>query len=401
MRSSTGIFGGTTASRSQPPGSRRRTQTLLIDWELAGRGEAALDIGTVLAEYLSAWVGSIPIVEVATPGRLLSHARYPLRRMQPAIDAFWSAYRASKFDAAGAAAGAGTGSRPPVEDGGRARTSSRRAVSAPRDAAAARRERLARARERGPHAAGAARMTGYRDQLMAARQGRHDPQPNRVCLARSSQPTAAEIGARRIERCRVSSASSRVLARGAVFVVLHHRRPGACALGRAQPVAADPRSRRRSRTPTSAIGSWELSVDRRELRRRATPSSRRRGCASASRPLDCRADDGGPIRSGAAVSVRLPKELPALSPGLLHGARSGGIRGPHLRRHRARVLAHHGVGGTSLGARTQLAPERRDRSVPAEGRQPPNSLRSLRRRGAVSADRGIWRASRQCSRTLR
>ena len=77
------------------PGSRRRTRTFVIDWELAGRGEAALDVGTVLAEYLSAWVGSIPIVEVATPGRLLSLARYPLRRMQPAIDAFLSAYRAT------------------------------------------------------------------------------------------------------------------------------------------------------------------------------------------------------------------------------------------------------------------------------------------------------------------
>jgi Ser/Thr protein kinase RdoA (MazF antagonist) len=77
------------------PGSRRRTQTLLIDWELAGRGEAALDVGTVLAEYLSTWVGSIPIVEMATPGRLLSLARYPLRRMHPAIGAFWSAYRAT------------------------------------------------------------------------------------------------------------------------------------------------------------------------------------------------------------------------------------------------------------------------------------------------------------------
>jgi aminoglycoside phosphotransferase (APT) family kinase protein len=74
------------------PGSSRRTQTLLIDWELAGRGEAALDVGTVLAGYLSAWVESIPIVEVATPGRLLPQAKHPLKRMQPATDAFWSAY---------------------------------------------------------------------------------------------------------------------------------------------------------------------------------------------------------------------------------------------------------------------------------------------------------------------
>jgi len=74
------------------PGSRRRTRVALVDWELAGRGESGLDVGTVLGEYLGAWVGSIPIVDIVDPGRLLSHARYPLRRMQPAITAFWSAY---------------------------------------------------------------------------------------------------------------------------------------------------------------------------------------------------------------------------------------------------------------------------------------------------------------------
>ena len=77
---------------SPAPGSRRRTRVLLVDWELAGPGESGLDLGTVLGEYLSAWVGSIPIVEIMDPGRLLSHAKYPLRRMQPAISAFWSAY---------------------------------------------------------------------------------------------------------------------------------------------------------------------------------------------------------------------------------------------------------------------------------------------------------------------
>jgi Ser/Thr protein kinase RdoA (MazF antagonist) len=74
------------------PGSRRRTRVLLIDWELAGRGVAAFDIGTLLAEYLRVWVGSIPIVAPADPGRLASHATRPLWRMQPAIHAFWSAY---------------------------------------------------------------------------------------------------------------------------------------------------------------------------------------------------------------------------------------------------------------------------------------------------------------------
>jgi Phosphotransferase enzyme family len=74
------------------PGSRRRTRVLLVDWELAGPGDPGLDVGTVFGEYLSAWVGSIPIVEIADPGRLLSEAKHPLRRMRPAINAFWSGY---------------------------------------------------------------------------------------------------------------------------------------------------------------------------------------------------------------------------------------------------------------------------------------------------------------------
>jgi aminoglycoside phosphotransferase (APT) family kinase protein len=75
------------------PGSRRRTRVLLIDWELAGRGAAAYDVGTVLAEYLRVWVGSIPIIEPSDPGRLVSQAKHPLSRMQPAMAAFWSGYR--------------------------------------------------------------------------------------------------------------------------------------------------------------------------------------------------------------------------------------------------------------------------------------------------------------------
>jgi Ser/Thr protein kinase RdoA (MazF antagonist) len=75
------------------PGSRRRTRVLVIDWELAGRGAAAFDVGTVIAEYLRAWVGSIPIVAPTDPSRLVSHAEHPLWRMRPAIAAFWSAYR--------------------------------------------------------------------------------------------------------------------------------------------------------------------------------------------------------------------------------------------------------------------------------------------------------------------
>ena len=66
---------------------------MLIDWEVAGPGPAAFDVGTVLAEYLGAWIGSIPIVEPADPGRLVARARHPLDRMRPAVHEFWSAYR--------------------------------------------------------------------------------------------------------------------------------------------------------------------------------------------------------------------------------------------------------------------------------------------------------------------
>ena len=74
------------------PGSRRRTRLLLVDWELAGRGAAGFDVGTVLAEYLRLWVGSIQIVDPRNPGRLMDQAGHPLVFMRPALRAFWSAY---------------------------------------------------------------------------------------------------------------------------------------------------------------------------------------------------------------------------------------------------------------------------------------------------------------------
>jgi Ser/Thr protein kinase RdoA (MazF antagonist) len=77
------------------PGSQRRTRVALVDWELAGRGSAAFDVGTVVAEYLSVWVESIPVVDPSDPGRLAARARRPLARIQPAIGAFWGAYHAA------------------------------------------------------------------------------------------------------------------------------------------------------------------------------------------------------------------------------------------------------------------------------------------------------------------
>jgi Ser/Thr protein kinase RdoA (MazF antagonist) len=77
------------------PGARRRTRVLLVDWELADRADPAFDVGSVLAEYLRVWVGSVPIVEAVDPGRLVARARHPLTAMRPAIHGFWSSYRAA------------------------------------------------------------------------------------------------------------------------------------------------------------------------------------------------------------------------------------------------------------------------------------------------------------------
>jgi aminoglycoside phosphotransferase (APT) family kinase protein len=78
------------------PGGRRRTRVLLVDWELAGTGPAAFDVGTVLAEYMSKWVTSIPMPDAGDVSRFAHLARFPLPAMRPAIQAFWTTYRTAR-----------------------------------------------------------------------------------------------------------------------------------------------------------------------------------------------------------------------------------------------------------------------------------------------------------------
>jgi aminoglycoside phosphotransferase (APT) family kinase protein len=75
------------------PQSPGRARVLMVDWELAGPGDPRLDVGTFFAEYLAAWVHSIPIVDPRNPDRMLRYAERPLDRMQPAIRQFWAAYQ--------------------------------------------------------------------------------------------------------------------------------------------------------------------------------------------------------------------------------------------------------------------------------------------------------------------
>jgi aminoglycoside phosphotransferase (APT) family kinase protein len=81
--------------------SARRTRLVLIDWELSVAGDPAADVGGFLGDYLRAWLRSIPIVDPLDPALLLAHARLPLRRMRPAIAAFWDGYARTRRQAPG------------------------------------------------------------------------------------------------------------------------------------------------------------------------------------------------------------------------------------------------------------------------------------------------------------
>jgi aminoglycoside phosphotransferase (APT) family kinase protein len=75
----------------------------LIDWEAGGWGDPAWDAGSVLGDYLSSWLSSIPITGSDPPERWPELARFPLERMRPALRSFWDAYpRAAGLDATAA-----------------------------------------------------------------------------------------------------------------------------------------------------------------------------------------------------------------------------------------------------------------------------------------------------------
>ena len=104
--------------------------------------------------------------------------------------------------------------------------------------------------------------------------------------------------------------------------------------GKAAPVGADPRLRTALSSANMGHGSWESGwiVERCDENDAVVRSSR----VHVRVPVaDCRVHSGAPIGPGAAVSVRLPKELPALSAGFFtvlgdavfdDGSRSGIVR---------------------------------------------------------------------------
>jgi hypothetical protein len=73
-------------------GASRNRKPALVDWELADWGDPCWDVGCFLAEFLSAWVLSMPFVDGMSVGQSAALARLKLDGMQPAMRAFWSAY---------------------------------------------------------------------------------------------------------------------------------------------------------------------------------------------------------------------------------------------------------------------------------------------------------------------
>jgi Phosphotransferase enzyme family len=70
----------------------RKTDLRIVDWELAGVGDPCWDVGSVFNDYLSYWLGSIPITGETPPEQFIELARYPLSKMHPAIRSFWESY---------------------------------------------------------------------------------------------------------------------------------------------------------------------------------------------------------------------------------------------------------------------------------------------------------------------
>ncbi len=87
------------------PGTARRRRLKIVDWELATYGDPCWDVGSVFNDYLSFWLLSIPVTGETPPDHFPDLARYPLRRMRPALHAFWEAY-AGRMGLAGGEAGA-------------------------------------------------------------------------------------------------------------------------------------------------------------------------------------------------------------------------------------------------------------------------------------------------------
>jgi Ser/Thr protein kinase RdoA (MazF antagonist) len=74
------------------PAPGRHRPLKVVDFEVAGMGDVAWDVGSVFAEYLGYWLSSLLVLEGAPPDRFLPLAVCPLEKVQPGIQSFWRRY---------------------------------------------------------------------------------------------------------------------------------------------------------------------------------------------------------------------------------------------------------------------------------------------------------------------
>lgn len=68
----------------------------IVDWELSDIGDPCWDIGAIFQSFLTFWIMSMEFEPQAPATHHVETARYPLEAMQPAINAFWNAYAATR-----------------------------------------------------------------------------------------------------------------------------------------------------------------------------------------------------------------------------------------------------------------------------------------------------------------
>ncbi|HEX3683456.1 MAG TPA: aminoglycoside phosphotransferase family protein [Bryobacteraceae bacterium] len=73
-------------------GSNGDSRLRVVDWEMADWGDSCWDLAGIFSAYLSFWVHSLPANGSADPAAAALQARFPIERMQPAMQRFWNTY---------------------------------------------------------------------------------------------------------------------------------------------------------------------------------------------------------------------------------------------------------------------------------------------------------------------
>jgi thiamine kinase-like enzyme len=74
------------------PVARSKRSVKIVDFEFAGVGDTAWDVGSLLSEYLSFWLFSFPVMTATHLDRFIHLADCPLEMIQPSVRSFWTQY---------------------------------------------------------------------------------------------------------------------------------------------------------------------------------------------------------------------------------------------------------------------------------------------------------------------